>query len=131
MEYPRPYILKPGDQIVIDDLTTFFVTYMKNDTMANKERGADGLLSAIYTKHADKIDVGDLTTFFVTHEYRHPDWSEREHSVLCGFWTLEIILRSDSQAIKGQSSCLNTSLNGYQLEWIHGEVWSLRYVEKL
>ena len=67
MEYPRPYILKPGDQIVIDDLTTFFVTYMKNDNMASKERGADGLLSAIYTKHADKIDVGDLTTFFVTH----------------------------------------------------------------
>ena len=31
-------------------LTTFFVTYMKNDTMASSERGADGLLSAIYTK---------------------------------------------------------------------------------
>ena len=49
MDYSRPYIRKHGNQIDVDDVTTFFVT-MKNDTMAGSERGADGLLSAIYTK---------------------------------------------------------------------------------
>ena len=37
--YSRPYSPKPRDQIDVDDLTTFFVTYMKNDTLAGIERG--------------------------------------------------------------------------------------------
>ena len=35
MDYSRPYIPKHGDKIDVDDLTTFFVTYMKNDTLAS------------------------------------------------------------------------------------------------
>ena len=43
----------------MDDLTTFFVTYMKNDTLASIERA--------HPKPRDQIDVDDLTTFFVTY----------------------------------------------------------------
>ncbi len=38
MDYSRPYVPKPGDQIGIDDLTTFLVTYVKNETLASIER---------------------------------------------------------------------------------------------
>ena len=34
MDYSRPPIIKHGRNIGIDDLTTFFVTYMKNDTLS-------------------------------------------------------------------------------------------------
>ena len=33
MDYSRPHIPKHEDQIDVDDLTTFFVIYMKNDTL--------------------------------------------------------------------------------------------------
>ena len=35
MKYSGPYLPKLGDQIDVDDLTTFFVTYMKNDNLAS------------------------------------------------------------------------------------------------
>ena len=35
MDYSRPYIPEHGDEIDADDLTTFFVTYMKNYILAS------------------------------------------------------------------------------------------------
>ena len=46
-----------GDQIDVDDSTTFFVTYMKNDTLASIERE--------HPKPRDQIDVDSLTTHLV------------------------------------------------------------------
>ena len=59
MDYSRPYVPKLWGQIDVDDLTTFFVTYMKNDTLASVEPA--------HPKPRDQIDVDDLTTFFVTY----------------------------------------------------------------
>ena len=38
MDYSRPPMVKHGKNIGIDDLTTFFVTYMKNDTLSRIAR---------------------------------------------------------------------------------------------
>ena len=77
MDYSRPYVPEPGDQIDVDDLTTFFVTYMKNDTLASirDQIDVDDLTTffVTYMKNdtlasiRDQIDVDDLTTFFVTY----------------------------------------------------------------
>ncbi len=68
MDYSRPCVPKPGDrsgpplgatglyssphahQIDVDDLTTFFVTYMKNDTLAS--------IAQAHLANADYLEEG-------------------------------------------------------------------------
>ena len=50
MDYSRPLIPKHGDQIAVDDLTTFFVTYMKNDTLAS--------IAQAHLANADYLEQG-------------------------------------------------------------------------
>lgn len=50
MDYSRPPLERPNDNIGIDDLTTFFVTYMKNDTLPS--------IAQAHTANADYLEEG-------------------------------------------------------------------------
>ena len=50
MDYSRPPMVKHGRSIGIDDLTTFFVTYMKNDTLAR--------IAQAHLANADYLEEG-------------------------------------------------------------------------
>ena len=50
MDYSRPYVPRHEDQIDVDDLTTFFVTYMKNDTLAS--------IAQAHLANADYLEEG-------------------------------------------------------------------------
>ena len=50
MDYSRPPMEKPNENIGIDDLTTFFVTYMKNDTLPS--------IAQAHTANADYLEDG-------------------------------------------------------------------------
>ena len=50
MDYSRPFIPKHEDKIGVDDLTTFFVTYMKNDTLAS--------IAQAHLANADYLEKG-------------------------------------------------------------------------
>ena len=50
MDYSRPPMVKHGRDIGIDDLTTFFVTYMKNDTLSR--------IAQAHLANADFLDDG-------------------------------------------------------------------------
>ena len=59
MDYSRPPMEKPNENIGIDDLTTFFVTYMKNDTLPS--------IAQAHTANADYLEEGvkDVKCTFV------------------------------------------------------------------
>ena len=50
MDYSRPPMVKHGRNIGIDDLTTFFVTYMKNDTLSR--------IAQAHLANADYLEEG-------------------------------------------------------------------------
>ena len=50
MDYSRPPMEQPNENIGIDDLTTFFVTYMKNDTLP--------AIAQAHTANADYLEEG-------------------------------------------------------------------------
>ena len=50
MDYSRPPMEQPNENIGIDDLTTFFVTYMKNDTLPS--------IAQAHTANADYLEEG-------------------------------------------------------------------------
>ena len=50
MDYSRPAMVKHGRNIGIDDLTTFFVTYMKNDTLSR--------IAQAHLANADYLEEG-------------------------------------------------------------------------
>ena len=50
MDYSRPYKPRHGDKIDVDDLTTFFVTYMKNGTLAS--------IAQAHLANADHLEEG-------------------------------------------------------------------------
>lgn len=50
MDYSRPSMEQPNENIGIDDLTTFFVTYMKNDTLP--------AIAQAHTANADYLEEG-------------------------------------------------------------------------
>ena len=58
MDYSRPFIPKHEDKIDVDDLTTFLVTYMKNDALASI--GPVGVLTMLLKLQGGVTHRGDM-----------------------------------------------------------------------
>ena len=62
MDYSRPSVPKFGDQIDVDDLTTFFVIYRKNDTLASLSAHINSLRGQTFI-HVSADEIHDRDPF--------------------------------------------------------------------